>query len=75
MCLAIPMKIKSIEGKAAVCELDGVSRRVAIDLVPKAKIGDYVMIHAGFAIEVLDEKQAEETLEILRSMDTTGGSL
>ncbi len=68
MCLAVPMKIKSIEGKIALCALDGIECRVAVDLVPKAKVGDYVMIHAGFAIEILDEKQAEETLDIIRSL-------
>ena len=68
MCLAVPMKIKVIEGKIALCDLDGVERRVAVDLVPKAKVGYYVIIHAGFAIEILDERQAEETLDIIRSL-------
>ncbi|MDD5085111.1 MAG: HypC/HybG/HupF family hydrogenase formation chaperone [Candidatus Omnitrophica bacterium] len=68
MCLAIPMKIESIEGKTAVCELDGVRRRAAVDLAPKAKVGDYVMIHAGFAIEIVDNKAAEETLALLKSL-------
>jgi len=62
------MKIKSIVGKIAVCELEGVERHVAVELVPLAKVGDYVMIHAGFAIEILDESQAEETINILRSL-------
>lgn len=68
MCLAIPMKIESIDGKTAVCELDGVRRRAAVDLVPEAKVGDYVMIHAGFAIEIVDGKAAEETLGFLRGL-------
>jgi len=68
MCLAVPMKIKIIEGNVSSCELDGVKRKVIIDLVPRAKVGDFVLVHAGFAIEILDEEKAEETLEILRSL-------
>ncbi|MBU1147850.1 MAG: HypC/HybG/HupF family hydrogenase formation chaperone [Candidatus Omnitrophica bacterium] len=66
MCLAIPMKIKKIEGNRAIVSSGSVERRIAIDFLTNSKIGDYVMVHAGFAIEKLDPKQAEETLEILR---------
>ena len=66
MCLAIPMKIKKIEGDRAIVSIGSVERRIAINFLTSPKIGDYVMVHAGFAIEKLDPKQAEETLEILR---------
>ncbi len=69
MCLAIPMKIEEIldNGMAHVSSM-GTSRTVAIDLVPDAHIGDYVLVHAGFGIEVVDEHYAQESLEIIRSL-------
>lgn len=69
MCLAIPMEIKSIDGDMATCEMDGVSINTSISLVPQAKIGDYAIIHAGFAIELLDEKEAMETLKLLNEVE------
>ena len=69
MCLAIPMEIKSIDGDMATCEMSGVSVNASIALVPQAKIGDYAIIHAGFAIEVLDEKEAMETLTLFREIE------
>jgi hydrogenase expression/formation protein HypC len=68
MCLAIPMKIVRIDGLAAVAEVDGVSRQVRLDLLPEAGLGDYVLIHAGLAIARVDEAQAQETLDVLRSL-------
>lgn len=75
MCLAIPAKILSIkEDKAEVDFGEGVSREVNVTLVD-AKIGDYVLVHAGYAIQVVDEKEAFETLrlwnEILRAETET----
>jgi hydrogenase expression/formation protein HypC len=71
MCLAIPAKVISIEGdKAKVDFGEGVLREVNVTLVD-AKIGDYVLVHAGYAIQVLDAKEAQETInlwnEILRA--------
>ena len=63
MCLAIPLRIKSIEGNTAVCESMGMSRKVRIDFIESPEVGDYVIVHAGFAIEKLNEQQAEEDLE------------
>lgn len=64
MCLAIPAKIASIkEDKAKVDFGEGVLREVDITLVD-AKVGDYVLVHAGYAIQVLDEKEAQETLDL-----------
>jgi len=63
MCLAVPMKIVEIDGLDAVAELQGVRRKVRLDLVDDCEIGDYVLIHAGFVIEKLDEEQAKKSLE------------
>ncbi len=65
MCLAIPMKIIKIEGDRAVVSAGSIKRRIAINFLKNPAIGDYVMIHAGFAIEKIDTKKAEETLRIL----------
>ncbi len=63
MCLAVPMKIVEIKGLDAVAELQGVRRRVRLDLVEDCRVGDYVLIHAGFAIEKLDEEEAKKSLQ------------
>ena len=68
MCLAIPMKIVEIDGMIAVTEVDGVKRRARIDLLDGAAVGDYVLVHAGLAIAKVDEKEAEETLALLRGL-------
>jgi hydrogenase expression/formation protein HypC len=68
MCLAIPLRVVSIDGTDAVGEVDGIQREVSVMMTPAAKVGDYVIVHAGFAIQILDEKEAEENLEILRQM-------
>ncbi|MBU4312854.1 MAG: HypC/HybG/HupF family hydrogenase formation chaperone [Candidatus Omnitrophica bacterium] len=68
MCLAIPMKIVKIEGDRAVVSAGRVERRVAINFLKNPMVGDYVMIHAGFAIEKLDTKKAEETLRMLEEI-------
>ncbi len=68
MCMAIPMKVTEISGADGKCELSGVSRSVRFDLVPSVKIGDYVLVHAGFAIETIDEDEAQRTLELFKEM-------
>lgn len=68
MCLAIPMKILKIEGDRAWVSAGTVKRRIAVNFLTSPKIGDYVMVHAGFAIERLDPKEAEETLRILEKI-------
>jgi hydrogenase expression/formation protein HypC len=65
MCLAVPVKIVSIDGDEAETEVAGVRRRVSIALTPEAKLGDYVLLHTGYAIGVIDEAEAEETLKLL----------
>ena len=68
MCLAIPVQVKSIEGQEATVEIGGVSRRVSLLLTPEAREGDYVLLHTGYAISLIDEEEAQETLELLREM-------
>ena len=69
MCLAIPAQVREKSGvNLATVDVLGVTRKVSLDLVPDTDIGDWVLIHAGFAIEKVDEQFAQETLEILRSM-------
>jgi hydrogenase expression/formation protein HypC len=65
MCLGVVGRIDEINGETAVAEILGVRREISIVLVPEAKIGDYVMIHAGFAINLMDEKDARETEEMI----------
>jgi len=73
MCLAIPALIKSIEDKEADVEIGGITRRISLWLTPEAKVGDYVLVHTGYAINVLDQEQAEETLALLREIAEVAG--
>ena len=67
MCLAIPAKITEVsEDNIAQVDILGAVRSASLDLVPQAKLGDYVLVHAGFAIEVVDPQFAQETLDIIR---------
>ena len=68
MCLAVPVKVVSIEGIEAEVEIGGVKRRVSIMLTPEARVSDYVLLHTGYAINVIDEAEALETLKILEEM-------
>lgn len=68
MCLAVPLKIISIKGKMGIGELGGVKKKISLMLLDKVKVGDYVLLHAGFAINKLETKEAEELLQLLREM-------
>ena len=68
MCLALPMRITAVDGALATIATAGLEQRASLMLVPDAKVGDYVLVHAGFAISVLDEAEANETLELLREI-------
>ncbi len=68
MCLAVPGKIISIENNNAQVDFSGVKRAVSLDLVPGAGKNDFVLVHAGFAIQVLDPAEAEETLKLFREI-------
>ncbi|MGB9679746.1 MAG: HypC/HybG/HupF family hydrogenase formation chaperone [Thermoanaerobacteraceae bacterium] len=64
MCIAVPVKVVKIEGKVAETELDGMISRVSVEMVPKVKVGDYVMVHAGLAISIVDKDEAEMQREL-----------
>jgi hydrogenase expression/formation protein HypC len=71
MCLAIPALITSIDGVEAEVEIGGVGRTISIMLTPEAKAGDYVYVHTGFAISVVDEAEAMESLRLLQELAET----
>lgn len=67
MCLAIPAKITELEDDGlATVDILGVTRSVSVDLTPQAQVNDYVLVHAGFAIEVVDEQYAQETIDLIK---------
>ena len=66
MCLAVPSKIVALQGEYALVDLDGIQRQVSLRLVEDVGVGDYVIVHSGFAIHKIDEDQARESLAILR---------
>jgi len=68
MCLAIPMKLLEMQGVRGTVELGGVRKEIMLTLTPDARIGDYVIIHAGYAIEILNEEEAQQTLDLLREI-------
>ena len=68
MCLSIPARIIEVENRTAKAEVGGMVRDISIDLCPDVTVGEYVLIHAGFAIQKMDEKEARETLELLRQL-------
>jgi hydrogenase expression/formation protein HypC len=71
MCLAIPARIKSIDGVQAEVDVGGVSRAISVMLTPEATVGDYVYVHTGFAISVVDEEEALESLRLLQELAET----
>ena len=67
MCLAIPAQITEIkEDNLAVVDILGCTRDISIDLKPEAKVGDFVLVHAGFAIEIVDAEYAQETIDLIK---------
>jgi len=75
MCLAVPLRLVSVNGTDAIGEVGGIQREVSIMMTPDVKVGDYVIVHAGFAIQVLDQKEAEENLELLRQIGETAETM
>ena len=65
MCLAVPLKVIEINGREAIGEADGVTRHIRVDFIPDIALGEYVIVHAGFAIERLSAERAEENLETI----------
>jgi len=72
MCLAVPVQVVSINGSEAEVDIGGVKRRVSITLTPDVRVGDYVLLHTGYAISVIDQAEAQETLRLLTDMITLG---
>ena len=71
MCLAIPGKVLSVEegpGRLARVQFGGIARMASLDLVPEAGVGDYVLVHVGFAISKIDEEEARKTMEALEQL-------
>ena len=68
MCLAIPALIRSIDGYLAEIEIGGVTRWASLQLTPEARVGDYVLLHTGYSISVIDPAEAEETLKLLEEI-------
>lgn len=68
MCLGVPMRVVEVTGSTALVEQEGISRKVRIDLLPQVRPGDYVIVHAGLAIERVKPDQAEQTLNWLRAL-------
>jgi len=64
MCLAIPAEVKKIKGEYALVDFGGLKRDVKIVLTPEVKVGDYVLVHAGFSIQQMDIEEAKESLEL-----------
>jgi hydrogenase expression/formation protein HypC len=73
MCIAMPCKVVSVNGDEAVVELDGVRRTVMLDLVEDVREGDYLIVHAGFALNKVDQEEAERTLAMVREMGNLDG--
>jgi hydrogenase expression/formation protein HypC len=71
MCLAIPARIKTIDGFEAEVEIGGVGRSISVCLTPDAEVGDYVYVHTGYAISVVDEAEARESLRLFRELADT----
>ena len=65
MCLSIPAKILSIDGDKALVSLGGAEYNAALNLVEDVKVGDYILLHSGFAIQIIDEEDAMETMRLL----------
>jgi hydrogenase expression/formation protein HypC len=74
MCLAIPARIKSINEEQAEADIDGVTRDISLQLTPEARVGDYVLLHTGYAISIIDANEAAEPLNILRTISDLSGT-
>jgi len=73
MCLAVPVRIAAlIEGDRAIAEIDGITKEISLALVEGVGVGDYVILHVGYAISRLDEAQAQHTLELLARIGQAG---
>ena len=69
MCLAVPMKVVSMDGDTGFAEMSGMKRKISFMMLPDVKIGEYVIVHAGFAIEKLNQEEALRTLNIWQEIE------
>lgn len=69
MCLAVPAKVKEIKKDTAIVDFGGVSREISLGITNGVKKGDYVLVHAGFAIGKVEKTEAEDTLKLLRELN------
>ena len=72
MCLGIPMKVIEMSGNEAVAEAGGIRKNIRLDLLEDVRVGDFVLIHTGYAIEKLDPEAARETLELIKQVYRAG---
>jgi hydrogenase expression/formation protein HypC len=68
VCLAVPVKVIAIDGSEADIEIGGVKRHISIVLTPEAKVGDYVLLHTGYSINIIDENEARETMKLFEEI-------
>ncbi|MBN1189614.1 MAG: HypC/HybG/HupF family hydrogenase formation chaperone [Dehalococcoidales bacterium] len=69
MCLAVPVMVKSIQGQEAEVEAGGTTYQASIVLTPEVKVGDYVLLHTGYTISIVEKEEAEQTLALLRELE------
>ena len=75
MCLGLVMKVISIDGKEALCDYLGNRRKIRIDVINKVEVGDYLLIHAGFAISKVSEEEGNERLQIFKELEEKIGEI
>jgi hydrogenase expression/formation protein HypC len=71
MCLAVPMKLLERGDHRGTVEIGGARREIVLTLTPDARVGDWLIVHAGYALEILDEQEAQRTLDLLRQLGDT----
>jgi hydrogenase expression/formation protein HypC len=74
MCLGVPARVKSIEGSEATVSLGDVEYKASLLLLNDVQVGDFIILHAGFAIEKVDQKEADETIRLIREMEQKGST-
>ena len=74
MCLAVPAKIIEIDGESAIADMMGARREVSLRLLPSAHIGDYILVHAGFGIQIIAPEDAQESIGLFDEIDHVGRS-
>lgn len=68
MCISVPMKVLKINGQRGIADIGGMSQQIDLRFLSHVEVGDYVIVHAGFALQRLDQNEAEETLSLLREV-------